>query len=153
MPKEIERKFLVNQDLFNPDTNSGIKIAQAYLSIRPESTVRVRILGNSAFLTIKSKNFGAERYEWEYQIPVSDAEDMMRKCDCLSIIEKIRYKVGAWEVDVFQGKHRGLILAEIELTAADETFEKPDFIGREVTDDNRYYNSVIGSSDELPPIV
>lgn len=153
MPKEIERKFLVFKDLFTPESNSGIKIAQAYLSIRPESTVRVRISGDFAFLTIKNKNIGCERDEWEYQIPVSDAEDMMQKCDCLSKIEKIRYKVGAWEVDVFQGKHSGLILAEIELKSADEIIQKPDFIGREVTDDSRYYNSVIGSSDELPPIV
>lgn len=151
MAKEIERKFLVNKDLFIPNSD-GEKITQAYLSIRPESTVRIRIKANKAFITVKSKNIGAVRSEWEYEIPVSDATEILQQCDCLSKIEKTRYRDGRWEIDVFEGRHKGLILAEIELETEDENFIKPRYIVREVTDDNQYYNSNLGSSNNLPPI-
>ncbi len=154
MAKEIERKFLVHKELLQLENlNGGIKIAQAYLSVRPESTVRIRIMGDSAYLTIKSRNIGAERDEWEYEIPINEAAEIMQRCDCQSKIEKTRYRYGRWEIDVFQGRQSGLVLAEIELTSSDEEFDCPEFIGREVTDDNRYYNSVLGSSNELPPII
>lgn len=153
MSKEIERKFLVHNNLFKPTEGSGTKIVQAYLSTRPESTVRIRIIGKVAYLTIKSKNNGAIRDEWEYEIPMTDALEILENCDCLSKIEKTRYRHNQWEIDVFEGQHKGLILAEIELNSADEKFDKPDFIGREVTDDNRYYNSNLGSSANLPPVI
>ena len=153
MAKEIERKFLVYKDLFKPEINSGIKIVQAYLSVRPESTVRIRIMGDSAYITVKSKNKGLERGEWEYEIPVTDALEMISQCQCLSKIEKTRYRYGRWEIDQFHSRHNGLVIAEIELKSSDESFDLPEFIAKEVTDDPRYYNSILGSSAEIPPII
>ena len=143
MAKEIERKFLVNRDLFKP-TSEGDYIAQGYLSSTPERTVRVRIKNNRGYLTVKGKNTGISRSEFEYAIPVNDAKELLELCEP-SIIIKRRYNINfngsKWEVDVFEGDNEGLIVAEIELASEDESFSKPDWIGEEVSFDVRYYNS------------
>lgn len=145
MAKEIERKFLVKNSTFLELSTTAIRIKQGYLSRLPEATVRVRIAGDKAFLTVKGKNDGAVRDEWEYSIPVADAEGMLERCAQGSVISKTRYIVpeGAynWEVDEFHGAHEGLVVAEIELPYADATFGCPDFIGEEVTGNPSYYNS------------
>jgi len=144
MAKEIERKFLVNSDSFRQLASASHKIAQGYLNREPERTVRIRIRDNSGFITVKTHNRGATRNEWEYEIPVSDACEMLKACE--RPIEKIRYIVPAenglrWEVDVFEGRLSGLVVAEIELPSEDARFPLPAFIGREVTGDPAYYNS------------
>ena len=143
MAKEIERKFLVNRDLFKP-TSEGDYIAQGYLSSTPERTVRVRIKNNRGYLTVKGKNTGISRSEFEYEIPTNDAKELLTLCEP-SIIVKRRYNINVndskWEVDIFEGDNEGLIVAEIELASEDESFSKPDWIGEEVSFDVRYYNS------------
>lgn len=145
MAKEIERKFLVKNPTFRELSTTAIRIKQGYLSRLPEATVRVRIAGDKAFLTVKGKNDGAVRDEWEYSIPVADAEGMLERCAQGSVISKTRYIVpdGAynWEVDEFHGSNEGLVVAEIELPHAEATFNRPDFIGEEVTGNPAYYNS------------
>ena len=120
-------------------------ITQAYLSTDPRSTVRVRIIDGRGKLTVKGITRGATRDEWEFDIPADDARDMIEACACSKIIDKDRYIVDyeshRWEVDEFHGEHDGLVVAEIELGDEAERFEKPGFIGREVTGDTRYYNS------------
>ena len=136
MAKEIERKFLVKNSTFRELSTTAIRIKQGYLSRLPEATVRVRIAGDKAFLTVKGKNDGAVR---------ADAEGMLERCAQGSVISKTRYIVpeGAynWEVDEFHGSHEGLVVAEIELPHPDATFRCPDFIGEEVTGNPSYYNS------------
>lgn len=145
MAKEIERKFLVKNSSFMDISDSRRDIKQGYISRRPEGTVRVRICGDKAFLTVKGRNKGAVRDEWEYQVPVEDAMQMLARCTEGNVIEKTRYIVPfgglKWEIDVFHGAHEGLVVAEIELPAPDTPFTQPPFIGREVTGDQRYYNS------------
>lgn len=145
MAKEIERKFLVKNSTFRELSTTATRIKQGYLSRLPEATVRVRIAGNRAFLTVKGKNHGCVRDEWEYAVPVADAEAMLDRCAQGSVISKTRYIVpdGAynWEVDEFHGSHEGLVVAEIELPHAEATFNRPDFIGEEVTGNPAYYNS------------
>ena len=144
MAKEIERKFLVkNMDW---KTNSqGIYYHQGYLNDEPERTVRVRIAGNKAFLTIKGISKGFSRDEFEYEIPLTDASEILNKLCFKPNIEKYRYRINynnhQWEIDEFAGDNKGLIVAEIELQTEDEKFELPDWIGQEVTGDPRYYNS------------
>ena len=142
MAKEIERKFLV-KDSWQPQS-SGIKIAQGYLSTVPERTVRVRIKGNRGYLTIKGKNQGISRAEFEYEIPVQDAEELLQLAE-QPILVKTRYleKQGdfTWEVDVFAGENQGLVVAEIELPAEDAEFSRPAWLGQEVSGDVRYYNA------------
>lgn len=145
MPLEIERKFLVHSDLWNAlKKPQGNRIVQSYLSFTPESTVRIRIKGEQAFLTIKGKSKGISRPEYEYPIPIADVQNMIQNMN-LDYIDKIRYEIKIknhiWEVDVFSGKNNGLILAEIELGSEDESFEKPDWIAQEVSHDPRYFNS------------
>lgn len=145
MPLEIERKFLVHSDRWNAlKKPNGKKIIQSYLSFTPERTVRVRIKDTDAFITIKGKSEGISRLEYEYPIPVSDAEGMISRLN-LDAIEKIRYIIPLdnhlWEVDVFFGNNQGLIVAEIELESEDESFTKPDWIHKEVSHDPRYFNS------------
>lgn len=152
MAKEIERKFLVKKEMFDHAPLEGERIVQAYLSDKPEATVRIRIKGDSAFLTVKSRNQGASRDEWEYGIPLDDAFEMIDRCECRLKIEKTRYRFGKWEIDEFHGRHNGLVLAEIELSSPEEKIDIPDFIGREVTDDPRYYNSVLCFSSVMPPV-
>ena len=143
MAREIERKFLVDKDIFKP-TGEGEYIAQGYLSSTPERTVRVRIKNQRGYLTVKGKNDGISRSEFEYKIPKSDAEELLKLCEP-SIIVKRRYIVNVngsiWEVDVFEGDNAGLIVAEIELQSEDEYFVKPDWLGAEVSFDAKYYNS------------
>lgn len=140
---EIERKFLVKKGKWNAGEN-GIRIKQGYLLVEPERTVRIRIAGEKAFVTIKGKLQNISRPEFEYEIPVTDALQILKFCRP-GIIEKTRFfeMVGGktWEIDVFEGANSGLILAEIELTAEDEKFEFPVWAGKEVTADFRYYNS------------
>jgi CYTH domain-containing protein len=142
MAKEIERKFLV-KDSWQPQS-AGIKIAQGYLSTVPERTVRVRIKGEKGYLTIKGKNVGVSRAEYEYEIPRQDAEEMLQLAE-QPILVKTRYleQQGefTWEVDVFAGENQGLVVAEIELPAEDAEFSRPAWLGQEVSGDVRYYNA------------
>lgn len=152
MSKEIERKFLVRGTAYREAASCCHDIQQCYLSVNPDSTVRLRTRDNDAFLTIKSRNHGATRGEWEYSIPKADALEMLATCTVSPVIEKRRYRCGRWEVDEFFGRLRGLVVAEIELSAENESFDKPEWIGREVTDDKRYFNSILATSTELPPM-
>lgn len=145
---EIERKFLVKGDFFSTAT-SNTKIAQGYLSSVPERTVRVRIRDEQAYLTIKgiSNASGMSRYEWEKEILVSEAQELLSLCEA-GVITKTRYLVPepsglVFEVDVFEGSHQGLVLAEIELPTEDTPFEKPSWLGEEVTGQKEYYNSYL----------
>jgi adenylate cyclase len=147
MAKEIERKFLVNGD-FKPFVSKQTRIVQGYLSSVPERTVRVRIKGDKGYITIKGigNASGASRYEWEKEIPISETEELLKICEP-GVIDKTRYlvKAGAHtiEVDEFYGENEGLVLAEIELSSEAESFEKPAWLGEEVTGDTRYYNSML----------
>lgn len=147
MGYEIERKFLVNGD-YKSDSYKNFRIRQGYLSLSGISVVRVRIKGEKAFVTIKSalENGKIKRNEWEYEIPVREAEEMLLLCED-AIIEKTRYliRVGnhVFEVDDFEGGNDGLEIAEIELESEDESFEKPGWLGPEVTGNVRYYNSFL----------
>ena len=144
---EIERKFLVVGD-FKSQATSSTRIAQGYIASGNGRTVRVRIRGDKGYLTIKgpSNKAGLVRFEWEKEISLSEAEALMTICEP-GIIQKTRWLVPSpdgrhtWEVDEFWGDNEGLIMAEIELESEDAPFEKPDFIGKEVTGDRRYYNS------------
>jgi len=144
---EIERKFLVVGEFRNLATSST-HIAQGYIASGNGRTVRVRIRGEKGYLTIKgpSDKAGLGRFEWEKEIPLQEAEALMSICEP-GVIEKTRWLVPCtdgkhtWEIDVFEGDNEGLIMAEIELQSEDDTFEKPDFIDKEVTGDHRYYNS------------
>ncbi|ANV83807.1 adenylate cyclase [Picosynechococcus sp. PCC 7003] len=144
MPQEIERKFLVIGDRWR-DLAPGIPYRQGYLQRTPEKTVRVRIAGEQAFLTIKGKTEGIRRLEFEYPIPLIEALEMLEHLGDRPQIEKIRYRIPLdnflWEVDEFLGENQGLILAEIELTTADQVFPKPNWIGPEVSHEPRYYNA------------
>lgn len=145
MALEIERKFLVDEKKLPAQIlNGGVKIAQGYLNVEPARTVRVRIKGERGFLTIKSANVGIVRKEFEYEIPLDDAQEILKLC-APRILEKVRYKIEyagkIWEVDVFGGQNAGLILAEIELAAVDEEIILPDWVGAEVSEDKRYFNS------------
>jgi adenylate cyclase len=141
---EIERKFLVKNDLWRV-SSPGKKFYQGYLSTIPQRTVRIRLDGKKGYLTIKGISRGACRIEYEYPIPIADARDMLDKLCEKPIIEKIRhpirYKGNIWEVDEFFGENQGLIVAELELTHEDQSFEKPEWIGQEVTQDSKYFNS------------
>lgn len=147
MAKEIERKFLVISPLYRTMATQSISIVQAYLCRDPRSTVRIRITGGRAFFTVKGRNDGAVRDEWEYEIPVDDAHQMIERCASGTIIAKTRhivfYEGFRWEVDEFAGAHSGLVVAEIELDSADRAFPLPPFVGEEVTGDPRYYNSAL----------
>lgn len=144
MGVEIERKFLLANEGWR---GQGIatRMRQGYLVADPVRTVRVRIEGGRAVLTIKGKTTGAARGEWEYDIPVADATELLDGLCEQPQVEKIRHRIEhaghTWEVDEFLGLNAGLVVAEIELDAEDEAFEKPDWIGVEVTGDKRYYNS------------
>ena len=142
MPTEIERKFLVKGNGWSQ--GQGIHICQGYLNRDKERTVRVRILGDKAFLTIKGMNIGAIRAEYEYEIPVSHAEELLQICDGV-ILEKNRhivvYNGFIWEVDEFLGENKGLVVAEVELGSEDQSFDRPKWLGQEVTADPRYFNS------------
>jgi adenylate cyclase len=148
---EIERKFLVNSDDFLKQFRTQNRIVQGYLSSVPERTVRVRIKGEKGYLTIKGKSneSGLSRMEWEKEIDVKEAEMLLQICES-GVIDKIRYEVEFGnhiiEVDVFEGKNKGLTLAEIELQSENESFEKPEWLAKEVTGDKRYYNAYLSKN-------
>ncbi len=150
MAKEIERKYLVDGSSYRETATSAVRIRQAYLSTNPDATVRVRIAGDSAWLTVKGRNAGNVRDEWEYPIPVADAEAMLARCAQSPVIDKTRYRDGRWEIDEFHGSLEGLVVAEIELTSADEEYALPGYIGCEVSGDARYYNSSLAKSGRIP---
>ena len=145
---EIERKFLVTSTAFKEESFRDMRIIQGFLNTHPERTVRVRICGNKAFLTVKGKSnhLGTIRFEWETEIAVTDAEKLLTLCED-GIIEKRRYevKVGEhiFEIDEFFGDNKGLILAEIELDHEKESFRRPDWLGKEITGELKYYNSLL----------
>jgi adenylate cyclase len=140
---EIERKFLV-RDRSVLDGSTGVHYRQGYLSLDPDRTVRVRLAGDRAFLTIKGRTVGSSRAEFEYGIPVEDAQRLLALCEA-TIVDKTRHRIEdaghTWEVDVFHGVNDGLVVAEVELQSADEPLTLPDWVGDEVTDDPRYYNA------------
>ena len=148
---EIERKFLVKNDSFKKEAFAKNHIAQGYLSSVPERTVRVRIKGEKGFLTIKgaSNDSGLSRFEWEKEIPVSEAKSLLLLCE-KGVIDKIRFEIKkgnhVFEVDEFYNDNEGLIVAEIELDSENDTFEKPDWLGKEVTGDIRYYNAYLSKN-------
>lgn len=151
---EIERKFLVNSNAFKADSYQKTRIVQGFLNTHPERTVRIRINGQKAFLTVKGKSSknGLSRFEWEKEIEVKDAENLLKLCEP-GIIEKDRYLVESenhiFEVDQFHGQNQGLIVAEIELNSEEDTFSKPLWLGEEVTGDIRYYNSQLSKKPYL----
>lgn len=147
MAQEIERKFLVSGD-FKPYAVEQVKIKQGYLSTVPERTVRVRIKGDKGYLTIKgqSNTNGTIRFEWEKEIALDEASELLKICEPC-IIDKTRYYIPVgnfvFEIDEFCGKNKGLTIAEIELKSETDIFEKPQWLGKEVTGDERYYNACL----------
>lgn len=144
MGVEIERKFLVDETKL-PTLNNGYTIKQGYIQTVDQTTVRIRIRDTEAFLTIKGKSQGATRLEFEYPIPLDDAQEMLTNLCHASLIEKTRYLVEyeghTWEVDVFEGSNQGLLIAEIELKSEEEAFSLPEWATKEVTEDVRYFNA------------
>ena len=144
MGTEIERKFLVTENSWR-SLAAGVKYRQGYLNSAKERTVRVRTIDDKGFLTIKGITTGARRAEYEYEIPGGDAEALLDDLCEKPLIEKNRYKIDfegfVWEVDEFFGENQGLIVAEVELESEDQAFEKPGWIGEEVTGDPKYFNS------------
>ena len=153
MALEIERKFLVDAEKISAlNLTGGEKIFQGYLSTDKNKTVRVRVKNNRGFLTIKSANVGIVRKEFEYEIPVADAEEILKLC-APNVLQKVRYKVEyagkIFEVDIFSGRHQGLILAEVELNSPTEIVDLPEWIGEEVSDNPKYYNSNLTLENRL----
>jgi CYTH domain-containing protein len=148
---EIERKFLVTSNEYLKSFTKQNRIVQGYLSSDPKRTVRIRLKGENGYLTIKgeSNESGLTRFEWEKEISYSDAENLLSLCE-KGVIDKIRYEVivgvHVYEVDVFAKENEGLVIAEIELSSEEETFEKPSWLGKEVTGDERYYNSYLSKT-------
>lgn len=146
MATEIERKFLVNGDAWR-SLAVGTLYRQGYIATNPERTVRVRVVEKTGFLTIKGLSIGISRPEFEYIIPIEDAEQMLQNLCDRPLIEKTRSKIKVgdllWEVDEFEGENKGLILAEVELTDENQTVELPNWIGKEVSGDPRYSNSYL----------
>lgn len=148
---EIERKFLVTSDAFKNQAFAQKQISQGYLNSDPERTVRVRIANDKGFITIKGKGneSGMSRFEWEKEIPVEEANTLLALSE-KGAIDKTRFEIKAgnhtYEVDEFYGENEGLIIAEIELSSETETFEKPEWLGEEVTNDERYYNAYLSKN-------
>ena len=148
MAQEIERKFLVKSDAFKKESVHKMRITQGYLSSVPERTVRVRIKGDQGFITIKGigNASGASRYEWEKEIPVEEVNELLKICEP-GVIDKTRFNVKSgdhtFEVDEFYGDNDGLVVAEIELSSEEEDFKKPEWVGKEVTGDVKYFNSML----------
>lgn len=144
MAHEIERKFLLSGDAWR-GLAQGQYLCQGYLSISPDCTVRIRIAGDKAFFTIKGRTKGLTRLEFEYPMPLEEARVMLRELALRPLIEKTRYSIPhqglVWEVDEFHGENQGLVLAELELENENQAYEKPGWIGEEVTGDPRYYNA------------
>lgn len=148
---EIERKFLVKSEEYKTQAIKRTKIVQGFLNSHPERTVRVRIFGEQGFLTIKGKSnaSGLSRFEWEKQISLAEAEELMNLCES-GIIEKTRFEVSmgdhVFEVDEFLGDNEGLTVAEVELKSETESFQKPSWLGEEVTGELKYYNSNLSNN-------
>ena len=148
---EIERKFLVTGTDFISESTAQFRIVQGYLNSNPERTVRIRIKGNRGYITIKGKGneSGMSRFEWEKEISVIEAEALLALCE-KGVIDKTRYEVPmgnhTYEVDIFTGENEGLTVAEIELQSENESFEKPNWLGKEVTSDERYYNAYLSNN-------
>ena len=140
---EIERKFLIDTKLWKP-TGTGTKIKQGYLSFDPKRVVRVRVAGENAYITIKGKPNGIVRTELEYEIPKNEAEVLLKMCLDFPI-EKTRFKESIgnmiWEIDVFEGENKGLVLAEVELADENQKIDLPNWVADEVSFDSRYYNA------------
>lgn len=154
MAQEIERKFLVISEGWKALADSSALLRQGYLSSNAKATVRVRTWDDQkARLTLKGASKGIVRAEYEYEIPMADALEMLAMAEP-HVLEKRRYLVPfeglLWEVDVFEGRHAGLIMAEVELDTADQAVVLPDWVGAEVTDDDRYYNASLSRSDGVP---
>ena len=145
---EIERKFLVTSTEFLSESVQSNRIVQGYLNSNPERTVRIRIKGTKGFITIKGKGneSGTTRFEWEKEIEVTEAEQLLLLCED-GVIDKVRYEIPfgkhLYEVDVFEGNNKGLIIAEIELNDENESFEKPHWLGEEVTGHERFYHPLL----------
>ena len=144
MGLEIERKFLIKNDSWKNEIKKTVSIRQGYLNSEVERTVRIRIQGEQGVLTIKGKNQNVTRKEFEYQIPLDDAINLLSMCE-KPIIEKTRFLIpsnrSTWEIDVFDGENKGLVIAEIELTSEEESFDIPNWLGEEVSSESKYYNS------------
>lgn len=144
MATEIERKFLLANDSWRAAADNGTRFRQGYLIGAEKASVRIRIEGEQANINIKSATLGVRRQEYEYDIPLAEAEEMLDTLCEQPQIEKTRYLVAlgnhTWEIDVFSGQNEGLVVAEVELASEDEAFELPDWAGAEVSDDPRYYN-------------
>ena len=144
MGVEIERKFLVVDESWREAASAGMRYRQGYLSTDPSNSVRVRVSGDKAWLTIKSATIGVMRHEYEYEIPAADGHGILDGLCVKPLIEKTRFIVQhdghAWEIDVFEGDNAGLVVAEIELGSADEEFTLPEWAGEDVSSDVRYYN-------------
>lgn len=145
MAIETERKFLLKNDSWRVAGIKGVFLKQGYLKNSPESVVRVRLAGETGYITVKGTTCNASRLEFEYTIPAVDAEEMLEKLCEKPLIEKTRYMVRVngfeWSIDEFSGQNQGLVIAEIELATRDQVFTYPAWIGTEVTDDPRYFNS------------
>jgi adenylate cyclase len=144
MATEIERKFLLRNDGWRAEADEGQVIRQGYLAGSEKSSIRVRVADDKANLNIKSATLDVTRQEYEYEIPIAEANELLDTLCEGPLIEKTRYHVHhanhLWEVDVFSGDNEGLVVAEIELASTEESFEKPDWLGDEVSNDKRYYN-------------
>jgi adenylate cyclase len=144
MAIEIEHKFLLANEDWRQHTQKSVRYKQGYLSSQPTSSIRVRISNRQAWLNIKSATIGTQRLEFEYEIPMPDAEEIINTL-CGKLIEKIRHFIthdhNIWEIDEFEGDNQGLIVAEIELAEVGQKFTKPDWLGAEVTHDLRFYNN------------
>ncbi len=147
MAKEIERKFLVVSDAWRDRVVKSVDYRQGYLCNSEQASVRVRVAAGYAHLNIKSATLGVERLEYEYPLAALDAQEMLDRLCTKPLIEKTRFYVDdvgqTWEVDVFHGDNAGLIVAELELTTADQAFNRPDWLGEEVSHDPRYYNVML----------
>lgn len=151
MLQEIEKKFLVKGD-FRNEVFKTVHIVQGYLSRVPERVVRIRIKDDKGFITIKGKNVGATRFEWEKEIPFEEAKKLLELCEP-GLVDKTRHLIKntdgkhTWEVDVFHGSKEGIVIAEIELDDENEPFDRPSWLGEEVTGDRRYYNSSLSTAN------
>jgi len=148
---EIERKFLVLSDIYKEEAKTNKRIVQGFLNTHPERTVRVRIKGDKGFVTVKGKSntAGTSRYEWEKEIAVTEAQELLQLCE-KGVLEKVRYEVPigthVYEVDEFFGDNKGLTVAEVELSSEDQEFKKPAWLGTEVTGQIQYYNSQLSKN-------
>lgn len=151
---EIERKFLVKSTVYKSEAHKRTRIVQGFLNTAPQRTVRIRIQGDHGFITVKGKSnlSGLSRFEWERQIPLSEAESLLHLCEP-GVIEKTRYEVSFedhnFEIDEFIGENLGLTIAEIELKSEAEVFAKPEWLGKEVTGEVKYYNSQLSKNPYL----